>query len=165
MDNRDIQKAKLLNSKAVAEIVEKYINKGNPVTEALDINDDGRVNLEDVTAFTSVVYDAMDVNNDGKVDLEDLKQAFIKISDFFDFMSLHLNKPTEDIKYSAFQRENNINNQVSDIETGPIFTEEIPPSPPSVKEDKKKKRNWLKRFLFPEDVKHVYIHHFPIGPL
>lgn len=172
MDNRDLQKAKLLNSRAVAEIVEKYIGKNNPIIDVLDQNDDGKLDLEDIK-------EVLDVNKDGEVNVDDLRDAFSKVGNFLDFIAMNLNKNEDDeLKYTKYQREENIKNQVSDIETGPVFSisgnfsELPPPAPPSieepimsVKEKDKKKRNWLKRFLFPENVQHHYIHAFPWGPI
>lgn len=188
MDNRDLQKARLLNSKAVSEIVEKYINKSNsaidnPVVQFVDQNGDGRLDLEDGKILASEVYNALDVNNDGEVNVDDLKEAFNKVGSFLDFLATHLGQPSGNIEYTQFQREANVAN---DIETGnpdlgPVFTvsgnfseipkvlpELLPPAAPSIDQplvpEKKKKRNFLKRFLFPKNVQHHYIHVLPIGP-
>lgn len=59
-----------------------YVNRE---ARSLDINNDGKVDLEDakaaVTNTLSAAKDVADVNKDGKVDAADAKQAAAKVKD------------------------------------------------------------------------------------
>jgi hypothetical protein len=57
-------------------------SKGEDPKDTLDLNDDGKVNTEDlsvvkqeVTKVAAVVKEELDLNNDGKVDEKDFKVA------------------------------------------------------------------------------------------